>query len=54
MKKELINKLFEEFIKDKDIIQANLMQAMDEIILEAIDEYGKLILTVKYERNNDK
>lgn len=56
MKKELINKLFDEFDKDKDIIKRNLLEVMNIIHLETKNKYGKLTLTIKYERNeeNDK
>lgn len=55
-RQELINKLFDEFDKDKDIIKRNLLEVMDIIHLETKDKYGKLTLTIKYERNdnNDK
>ena len=56
MKEELINKLFEEFEKDKDIIKLNLLKVMDTIMLETENEFGKLSLIIKYERkeNNKK
>lgn len=50
MKKELIEKLFKEFEKDKETIEKNLMQVMEQIMLETSDNYGKLTLTIKYER----
>lgn len=50
MKKELIKTLFQEFEKDKETIEKNLMQVMEQIMLEASDNYGKLTLTIKYER----
>ena len=50
MKKELIDKLFNEFEKDKDTIKQNLLMALDTIVLESSNEYGKLTLTIKYER----
>lgn len=52
-RQELINKLFDEFDKDKDIIKRNLLEVMDIIHLETKDKYGKLTLTIKYERNDD-
>ena len=52
MKKELIIKLIKEFEKDKNIIVTNLVKVMDTINLEASDEYGKVTLTIKYERND--
>lgn len=51
-KKELIIKLIKEFEKDKKIIVTNLVKVMDVINLEVSDEYGKVTLTIKYERNN--
>lgn len=52
MKKELIIKLIKEFEKDKKVIVTNLVKAMNIINLEASDEYGKVTLTIKYERND--
>ena len=51
-KRELIIKLIKEFEKDKKVIVTNLIKAMDVINLEASDEYGKVTLTIKYERND--
>lgn len=51
-KKELIIKLIKEFEKDKKIIVTNLVKIMDIINLEASDEYGKVTLTIKYERKD--
>lgn len=51
-KKELIIKLIKEFEKDKKIIVTNLVKVMDMINLETSDEYGKVTLTIKYERND--
>ena len=51
-KRELIIKLIKEFEKDKKIIVTNLIKAMDVINLEASNEYGKVTLTIKYERND--
>ena len=51
MKEELINKLFEEFIKDQQVIKHNLLKVMDVIILETKNESGKITLKIKYERN---
>lgn len=53
MKKELIDKLFDEFDKDKDIIKRNLLEVMNIIHFETKDKYGKLTLTIKYERNDE-
>ena len=52
MKKELINKLFTEFIKDKEIITQNLEQVMNLIILEASNKNEKITMTIKYERSD--
>lgn len=49
MRKELIEKLLEEFEKDKVTIVMNLLLAMDEIMLETSNEYEKAILTIKME-----
>lgn len=51
-KKELIIKLIKEFEKDKKVIVTNLIKAMNIINLEASNEYGKVTLTIKYERND--
>ena len=50
MKKELIDTLYKEFEKDKELIKKNLMQYMDSVYLETSDEYGKVTLLIKYER----
>lgn len=58
MRKELLEILLKEFEKDKEVIEKNLLMAMNEIILEASDEYEKARLTIKIERkgseNNEK
>lgn len=51
MRKKLIQKLLKVFDKDKEVIQKNLLIAMNEIILEASNEYEKATLTIKIERN---
>lgn len=53
MKKELINKLYDEFEKDKEVIKRNLLEVMDMVYLYAKDEYGKVTMTIKYERNEE-
>lgn len=53
MKQELIEKIFDEFEKDKELIKRNLLEAMDVIMLETKDKYGKITITVKYERSNE-
>ena len=50
MKQELIKKIFNEFEKDKKLIKSNLLETMDIIILEVKDKYGKITMTIKYER----
>ncbi|MBR5227537.1 MAG: hypothetical protein IKV94_02760 [Clostridia bacterium] len=52
MKSNLIDTLFKVFEKDKLVIKKNLMQVMDEIVLQTQDEYGKVCLIIKYERND--
>ena len=51
MKEKLLNKLFEEFDKDKQVIKQNLLQVMDVIMLETNDEFGKVTMIIKYERD---
>ena len=51
-KKELIIKLINRFEEDKKNIVTNLIKAMNIINLETSDEYGKVTLTIKYERND--
>lgn len=53
MKKELINKLFNEFDNDREAIVKNLLEVMDMVYLYAKDEYGKVTMTIKYERNDE-
>jgi hypothetical protein len=55
VKIELIDKLFKQFEQDQKIIKKNLMLVLDKIILETSDEYGKVTMTIQYERkdNND-
>ena len=53
MKKELIDKLLNEFDKDREVIVRNLLEVMDMIILEAKDDYGKFKLIINYERNDE-
>ena len=56
MKKELLEKLLDEFDKDREVIIRNLLEAMDMIVLVTNDDYGKIMLTISYERkkNNEK
>lgn len=53
MKTELIDKLFDEFEKDKEVIKKNLLLAMDVIHLETEDEYNKIELNIKISRKDD-
>lgn len=53
MKKELIEKLFNEFDKDREVIVRNLLEVMDMIVLATTDNYGKIIMTIKYERREE-
>lgn len=52
MRKELIEKLFIEFEKDKNTIKRNLLEAMDVVVLQTNDNYGTVKLTITYERND--
>ena len=54
MKKELIDKLFKEFDKDKEVIEKNLLQVMDLVCLESKDGLGSLTMTIEYKRNDTK
>lgn len=53
MKEQLINKLFEEFEKDKETIKKNLLETMNIIILQANNELGSLKLMISYEGEAD-
>lgn len=48
-KKELIEKLFEEFEKDKDTIRDNLLLALDTVCLSTSDGTRKVVLQIKIE-----
>lgn len=50
LREELINKLFDEFEKDKETIKKNLLVAMDSITLNASNKYEKVTLSIKMER----
>lgn len=54
MREKLINTLLEEFEQDKVRIVMNLLLAMDEIMLEASNEYGEAILTIKIENKRSE
>lgn len=51
MKEQLINKLFEEFEKDKETIKRNLLETMNIIILQTNNEFGNLKLMISYEED---
>ena len=53
MKRYLIDKLFRVLERDKEVIKENLLKVMDEVILQTSDRYGKVTLTIKYERNEE-
>ena len=53
MKLDLIDKLFNEFERDKKVIAKNLIMVMNTIILEAKDEFGKVKMIITYERNDE-
>ncbi len=53
MKKELIKKLLNEFDNDREVIVRNLLEVMDMIVLATTDDYGKIIMTIKYERRDE-
>lgn len=53
MKKELLDKLLNQFDKDKEIIKRNLLEIMDVIILETKDKYGSFKLIINYERSGE-
>lgn len=53
MKKKLIEKLLNEFDNDREVIIRNLLEVMDMIVLAATDDYGKIMMTIKYERREE-
>ena len=53
MKKELIERLLNEFDNDREVIVKNLLEVMDMIVLATTDDYGKIIMTIKYERRDE-
>ena len=53
MKKELIERLLNEFDNDREVIVKNLLEVMDMIVLATTDDYGKIIMTIKYERREE-
>jgi len=54
MKEELIDRLFKEFDKDKEVIKKNLLSVMDNIILEARNDYEVVRLTISVEKRENK
>lgn len=52
-RKELIDKLIDEFEKDKEVIKQNMLLAMDTIYLETKDNFEKITLQIKIERIED-
>ncbi len=53
MKKELIERLLNEFDNDREVIVKNLLEVMDMIVLATTDDYGKIIMTIKYEKMDE-
>ena len=53
MKEKLINKLLEEFEKNKETIKNNLLETMNVIILQANDEFSNIKLMISYEENSN-
>lgn len=54
MRKDLIEVLFKEFLKDKETIKKNLLKVMDTIVLETKDKYGSLTMTIQYKNNKER
>lgn len=54
MREDLINKLLEEFEKDKVVIKYNLLKTMDTIILETSNDYENARLTIKITRKGSE
>lgn len=53
-KEKMIDTLFEEFEKDKEVIKKNLLYVMDFIVLEVENESGKKItLTIDYKKEDN-
>jgi hypothetical protein len=53
MKEKLIDKLFEEFEKDKETIKNNLLETMNVIILQANNKISNIKLMISYEENSN-
>ena len=54
MREYLVDKLLEEFEKDKDAIKKNLIKSMNNIILETSNGYEKITLNIKIEKEEEK
>lgn len=50
MREELINKILEQFDKDKEIIKKNLIKALDEVYIVTEDDYTQVELIIKVSR----
>lgn len=53
MKNRLINALFEQFDRDKNLIARNLLEVMDEIVLQTENDYEILTMVIKCERKDN-
>lgn len=49
-KSEIVDLVIEEFVKDKELIKQNMIQAMDTIVMEKKCDGYKFTLICKYER----
>lgn len=52
MKSKLLDELFKKFEKDKKVIKENVLVVMDNVTLETSDRYGKVTMTITYERSD--
>ncbi len=52
-KEELIDKLFNEFEKDKELIKKNLILALNNVCLECSDKNLKIKMNIKIEREKE-
>ena len=53
-KSELIDKLFNEFDKDKKVIKKNLLEVMNTVILEAKDKEMSISMVINVSRKDEK
>lgn len=53
-KSELIDKLFNEFDKDKNVIKRNLVKVMNTVILEVKDKEMSVTMTINVSRKDEK